>query len=546
MSKNIQPIAKQKPTNFWAIFGLLAILLVCEMARDINRPFYGLHSWGEASTAWVSRAHVKYGLAYTKGVTTWAVGNPPPKNPSRYWDHPQLSNLILSVLMRGLGVSEQTVRIYIISFALLSLLVFLILVRQLTDDKTTLLSGLFFVLFPLVQYFGTDGSLIPLALAAYWFYLKLIGVISSNPEKRSLHYFGLAITTFLGLQFGWSAFFFAMAVGVHYVCHCIHRRSRPDKILLAILIFAPFISLAVDLTVMAAGYGWDIQKIVDLYKWRSAKGEMPEFVWGKWFAVFWEYAVSNFTIPVLIIVIAYFTVGQSIVFMEPKPEKQDSRRALQFPLFWLFLMPWVFQLFILRGCLWAHQTWESPMLPFISISCALGVLLIKDLLERANRLLANVCTTAIIAVIVIFCIGGANYYYGIRWQPTGKIEMFKTLNSVIPPDKALLSFEDFIVNQHASKGGFYRPEYAYYLDREIVPATSFEQIKQLAQTGRFPYYLIPSVPQLNPLINQLQKEYELFSYICGDPGETKNGKFYRAGMPPYMIFNLQNTKPINK
>jgi hypothetical protein len=546
MSKSIQPIVKERLTGFWAVVGLLLILMVCLMARDIDRPFYGLHSWAEASTAWVSRAHVKYGLSYTKGVSTWAVGDPPPANPSRYWDHPPTSNLIVSVFMRMLGVSEQTVRIYRISLALLSLLIFLTLIRQLTDDKITLLSGLLFVLSPVVQYFGTEGWTMPLAFSSFWFYLKLIGATSGNYEKRPLYYSGLAITTFLGLFFGWSAFFFAMAVGVHYVCHCIHRRSWPDKLLLAILVFAPFLSLAVDFTIMAAGYGWDLQKIVDLYKWRSAKGEMPEFIWGKWFNVFWEYAKTNFTLPVLIIVIAYLTIGQLIVFTEPKSEKRGSCTSLKFPVFWLFLMPWVFQLLILKGCLWRHQTWETPMLPFVSISCALGILLIKNLLERIHLLLSNICIIAIIAIIVVFCISGANHYYGIRWQPPSKIQMFKTLNSIIPPDKALLSFEDFIVNQHTSKGGFYRPEYAYYLDREIVPATNLEQIKQLAQTGRFPYYVIPNIPQLRPLTNQLQQEYALYEYISGDPGETKNGKFYRAGMTSYMIFDLQNTKPTGR
>jgi hypothetical protein len=530
-----------KAISFWLCGGLLLILLVSTMTRDITRPFYGLHSWAEASTACVARAHVKYGFAYTKGVSTWAVSTPPPANPTRYWDHPQLSNIILSFLMRLIGTGESTVRVYKIILAAATLIWFLVLMRKLTDDITAILCGLFMAMFPLVQYFGTEGWLMLLALSSYWFYLKLIGAISGNPEKRSLYYLGLAATTFLGLLFGWSAFFFAMAVGIHYVCHCIYRRSRPDKILLAILILAPFLGLVVDFTVMAVGYDWNIQKIVDLYKWRSAKGEMPEFVWGKWFAVFWEYAVTNFTIPVLIIVIAYLTVGQLIMLTEPSPQKQLSR-SFRFPQFWLFSLPWVFQLLILRGCLWRHQTWETPMLPFISASCALGVLLIKNLLERANRLLSNVCTTAIFAIIAIFCIRGAEYYYGIRWQPPSKIEMFKSLNGIIPPDKALLSFEDFIVNQHTAKGGFYRPEYSYYLDREIVPATSFEQIRQLAQTGRFPYYIIPSVPQLNPLISQLQNEYELFSYIPGDPGETKNGKFYRAGMPHYMIFNLQKQK----
>jgi hypothetical protein len=547
MSKTIQPIVKQKLTGFWVIVGLLAILLVSQMSHDINRPFYGLHSWAEASTTWVSRAHVKYGLSYTKGVTTWAVGDPPPKNPSRYWDHPQLSCLTLSFLMRIIGTDESAVRIYKAMLAVVALVLFLKLMRKLTDDITAILCGLFMTMFPLVQYFGTEGWLMPLALSSYWFYLKLIGVISSNAEKRPLHYFGLAATTFLGLLFGWSTFFFAMAIGIHYVCHCIHRRSRPDKILLAVLVFAPFLGLAVNFTVMAAGYGWDIQKIVDLYKWRSAKGEMPEFIWSEWFATFWKYAVTNFTLSVLLLVIAYLTIGQLFLFAKADDkEKKTQNTTRRFPQFWLFLMPWVFQLFILRGCLWRHQSWEAPMIPFIAIASTLGILTIRDQIAKINHKLANITVSLLISVIFVFCLQGANYYYGIRWQPVSKLEMFKTLNQAIPPDKALLSFEDLIVNQHPAKGGFYRPEYAYYLDREIVPATTIDEIERYASTGRFPYYLIPNVPQLGELTSQLQRRYNLFRYIPGEPGETKNGQFYRVGMTPYLIFDLQNAKSVNQ
>ena len=66
-----------RPSDFWFYAGLLAILLVSIMAHDIGRPFYGLHSWDEASAAWRARAFLNYDLKYTKGFAVWAVGDPP-------------------------------------------------------------------------------------------------------------------------------------------------------------------------------------------------------------------------------------------------------------------------------------------------------------------------------------------------------------------------------------------------------------------------------------------------------------------------------------
>ena len=196
---------------------------------------------------------------------------------------------------------------------------------------------------------------------------------------------------------------------------------------------------------------------------------------------------------------------------------------------------------ILRGALWKHQTWEFPFGPFIAIAAALGVMLLADILKKVHRRLAAVGTAVLMGIFLTFCIIGTNYYYAVRWQPQEKIRMFKMLNQKIPSDKALLSFDPFIVNQNKAKGGFYRPEIAWYLDREIVQAKSFAEVQKHALTGRYPYYLVPAVPQLSPLISQLQKRYK-FEYIPGVQGErTKDGKFLKAGMMPYIIFDL-NTK----
>ncbi|MHC4411916.1 MAG: hypothetical protein ACYSW6_02890 [Planctomycetota bacterium] len=97
--------------NFWVGAGLLAVLLSVQLGRDIDRPFYGLHSWGQASGAWMTRTHVKYGLGYTKALNTWAVGDPPTENPKRYLDHPQLGHLLAAVFMLVFGIHEWTIRL---------------------------------------------------------------------------------------------------------------------------------------------------------------------------------------------------------------------------------------------------------------------------------------------------------------------------------------------------------------------------------------------------------------------------------------------------
>ena len=116
--------------------------------------------------------------------------------------------------------------------------------------------------------------------------------------------------------------------------------------------------------------------------------------------------------------------------------------------------------------------------------------------------------------------------------------MFKDFNEKIPPDKALLSFEGFIVNQHPVKGPHYRPEIAWYLDRKVIVARTIEDIKLKAKTGRHPYYLAPLVNYTSPLINQLAKQYK-YDHIPGEESvKTKDGKFLKAGMMSYFIFDL--------
>ena len=106
MHKKDTLVQPDKTINFWFCAGLIAVLVASIYVRAINRPFYGLHSWGEASGAWAARSHVRYGLDYTGGVTTWAVGYPPVQQPKKYLDHPQLGGLINAATMAVFGINE--------------------------------------------------------------------------------------------------------------------------------------------------------------------------------------------------------------------------------------------------------------------------------------------------------------------------------------------------------------------------------------------------------------------------------------------------------
>ena len=530
---------QNKNGNFWLFAGLLCILLISTMARSIDRPFTGLHSWGEAGGAWKARSYLKYGLDYTKGFCVWAVGNPPQENPHRAMDHPQLGRFLPAVDMLIWGINERAIRIGGIIRMIITLLIFMNILRMLLNQKTAIIGGLLFVLLPLVGYFGTGaagemGWEYPLNFLAIWCYLIIIREPEDAPVAKKFHKWSLATSLFLAIQICWCSFFLAAAIGIHYVGRCIHKKQLPQTTLLAILVLAPFLSMALNFLIMTVGFDWNWHKIVELYKWRSLKGEMQDFIWADWFAKLWEFAIINFSLPLLITAIAYLTVGQLYIFAAIGTKKSENAATQRFPQFWLFLMPAIFQLFLLKGSLWKHEFWEAPLIPVIVIAGAMGIVMLSELLSKIKPILGKIALVLLVGVITLSCIKHLNYYHSISHFSPQKVKLFKMLNGLIPSDKALLSFEPFTVKQHSAKGEHFRPEVGWYLDRRVIQARTLDEIQKHALQGKGSYYLVPYHPQLAPLIKQLQQTYK-FESIPGDPGGPK-----KAPMRPYLLFNLNS------
>jgi hypothetical protein len=581
-----EPIRLKKYNLFWICTCVLSILLIAIMAHDITSPFTELHSWGHAHDAWVARSHVVYGLGYTKGFDTFAVGNPPPEKPTRYLDHPVLFTLLNSAAMSILGVNEWSLRVMNIICTVIALLFFLKILRHLVDDITAILSGLFFCLFPLITFFGVNMWLYPLVLGSFWCYLITTGSLKDVTEKK-WHKPLLAICIFLAIQMTWEGFFFAMAMGVHYLSRCIHKKKWPDWIIFLIFAIIPFASIALNFIILAAGHNWDFNRLFTLAKIRSTSGELRNLTWTIWFARFLEHGLTNFTLPVMVFALLGLTLGQIYAFNN---KNSPRRYSLKFPQFWLLSMPALFQLTLLKGTLYPHQYWERPIALPLAVAVALTIMIAFDIIKKLNVYLSLVVSAALVIFICICCIYGIQYYYGIRWENPQRMQMFEYLNSKIPTDKALLSLEPYTIDQFPGiKAASYRPEVAWYLNREIVTAganaiginaqnqavfniqKAIADIEQKAQTQKFIYYLTPAtysytdprtglklqVMNMNQFLNELSRRYKIDSQYEYIPWVTKKvpwsgyvpwiykmnpyaqqQTFYQRGMLPCIIFDL--------
>jgi len=150
-----RPVLCQR--HFWVFaFGIIIVSIVTRVfdfslmppsyqRLFITRPYYGLHSWENAHMAWAARSHVKYGLGYTRGYSTPAVGNPPPAHPQRYVSHPSLETLITSFGMLLFGTGEWAIRLFDLILSIPVLLLILLLLRKLYGCSSALLSGLLLV-----------------------------------------------------------------------------------------------------------------------------------------------------------------------------------------------------------------------------------------------------------------------------------------------------------------------------------------------------------------------------------------------------------------
>jgi hypothetical protein len=526
--------------------GLLIVLYVFIMSMDIDEPFVGLHSWAQAHISWWARSHVVYGLEYTKGLYTWAVGFPPKEVAEHYLDHPQLPGLFNAVSMLVFGVHDWSQRLGALIISAVSLPFAIALIQRLYGERIALLSGSIYVLFPITGYFYWIGALMfPFVIGAFWSYLALIDGFSEQNGPRRIHVAGLVICLFLMIQINWSGFMYAATIGTHYVLHCLSKKTYPQTSLFLLLLITPFLSLFLVFLILVAARDWNYQAMIEIFLWRSAIPADSGRDLASWWHNLSVMMRDNFTSPALLLAglgIALALHSKIKLYLQKAASSYQplvdgsssiSKNANSLRFIWLFIMPGVFYALVFTEAMFDHQYMYRHFSLFVAIAAASGIYRIWGVLATRKPVIADTVFILLFAFIVIFCAIGLNQYRQIQWYPPKKLEMFERIQASIPPNEALLSYESYLVFEHEAKGLFYRPEVAWYLDREIIVVRSFEEIQHRAESGENTRYLMSNTQV--PLFQQMRNFYS-YEYVQGRPYRKD-----QARMPSYHIFDL--TKP---
>lgn len=560
VSRKAAPSPGQKsPDTSQRYFGLLAcgVVLLWVLIRVfdftllppayngilITQPFYGLHSWDLADRAWAARSHLKYGLGYTKGLRTLEVGNPPPLIPQYYVSHPPLETWILALGMLVFGTQDWSVRLFELVFSVPCLLLILLMLRKLHSSVCALLSGLFLVMLPCSAYFGMNPLMIVLSLWVFYRYLLLTDHLGNGVGAKPRHLFELGVALFLLVQYNWVGIFYAFTIGLHYAWNCWRTRYVRWNILTT-LALPSLLSLALNSGVMIWGMQHNIMVespskdsvlftksapdtpwtlMSSLCQWRTRTDERGSFSWIAWAKQNLEHAETNFTAALLFLgaYLLYLLLARVrslrrwlMMPAETTGPEGSTEATCPFRYMWFYLLPGLFFMFTFKGLMWRHQYWQSPLALFVAIGSALAVLAVGDVFSRVDRRLGKSIVVVLVLVVAGFCNQGLASYRAIRWQSPRTISLFKELNRRIPPDRALLTFKDFMVRQNKGEVAAYHREYAWYLDREMIVANAWKynyywmrwmksarideavketvrEVQGQAETGRFSYYLIP-------------------------------------------------------
>ena len=211
---------------------------------------------------------------------------------------------------------------------------------------------------------------------------------------------------------------------------------------------------------------WGMMKT--LYQWRSREGEVGSFSWRAWAGQNLVFAYTNFTAPILLCHAGYmlYLLIAHLHILDRKvlsPQGTDSaRKPIQvrynFTHMWFYLLPAVLFLFTFKGLFWKHQYWQAPFALFVALGAAWGLLLLCEAFEGAHRWFGRSIVAAVIVVIAAFGNQGLASYRAVRWHSPRTIKLFKQLKKQIPPDKGLLTFKDFLIQQNKAKVAAYREE----------------------------------------------------------------------------------------
>ncbi|HWL93768.1 MAG TPA: glycosyltransferase family 39 protein [Phycisphaerae bacterium] len=482
----------RRPIRLYVI--LVLTVYAAGLMHGLSRPWTGMHDWNGAFYSQLARNFLRYPAAVHHGMGVIAVGQttPPPEERSLYANHPPALVWLVAGAFSAAGESEAIARALPILASLLSLWLFMVLIRPTWGSEAAWLAGLIYALMPMSVYFGRMVNHEPLCLCLMLASAVALrgalqpAVPASRRRKRlALWAGGIAFLVwtdwpgilFAGLTSLWAAW-----------------QWRRNRLGLGQFAFIFFVSAAATLSLICflvyAGLDGRWSGLGDIFfNRRSSAPDLRN-------ATALAHIAGNLTWPIAALVLVYLVsqgwsrmVSRRTGRYSPNEEPMGGCEAMGLVtitgLIWVLLFWRLFKI---------HNYWMFYLGPWIALSAARTLLDLRAALSRYAGASAQSILYGVLAVVAVTELIGADRYFARTFVDNATIAAWREIQRrTQPSDRVMLSWSPVT---HESAGNWALrtidpPQLAYYMDRAFDVTTDPRFVMESARTH--PLYVIPQV-----------------------------------------------------
>jgi 4-amino-4-deoxy-L-arabinose transferase-like glycosyltransferase len=352
------------------------VLAATLLTMNVGTPFWSLHEDNAVVFTGIASNHLRLGLAETKGQDVYAeteFGHAPSftqvpdimqrlfhedTTPQPYGDHPALLGLTIAGAIAVFGEHTAVVRAVPITYSLLAVVMFYVLMVRLFDRGIARFAALLATTFPVFAYFGHnvahEAPTLFFGLTLIWTYLRWR---EEGGSQRRWWAVGMVASVVLGASYGWPMHYLAaLLVGFDW----LSRRRFDWRLLLLMGIPAVTVFVA---TILQIGWVYgDYSRLWAYFLLRTGSSG-PEPSAAEWFRQIVNYMLHHgfglifvLLAPFAVAFIAYRTFRERV-----------SQRTMVVGL----LGAWgLAHNLIFRHGAWEHPYWQFYLVPFVAIAFA--------------------------------------------------------------------------------------------------------------------------------------------------------------------------------
>lgn len=210
----------------WRISAFLLVIIIAGFFVTINidKPFIGQHDWNGVVYGQQAKNFYRYGFIPLKFGTTMSTPDVPAENRVFQIHYSPMLPMLISFSYRVFGVSEWSTRLVPVVASLASLVLVMLLGRELISFRGGIMAGVLMAVTPMFIYYGKNPVheivLLPFALLAFYSYRRFLKTGKEDWWKI------LLLTSIAAMLIGWSGYYATGLIFLHGILYQSKGKMR--------------------------------------------------------------------------------------------------------------------------------------------------------------------------------------------------------------------------------------------------------------------------------------------------------------------------------